>query len=67
MQEGKVEKELMMNLDIPCGVSICHCQVNHNGGACNCAEQYQSLPLLLIIEQAPTPTTFQPCALQHVK
>lgn len=62
MQEKKVEKELMMNLDIPCGVSICHCQVNHNS-----AEQYQSLPLLLIIEQAPTPTMFQPCILQHVQ
>lgn len=59
-----MEKELMMNLGIPCGVSICHCQVNHN---CNCAEQYQSLPLLLIIKQAPTPTTFQPCPLQHVQ
>lgn len=27
------EKELMMNLDIPCGVSICHCQVNRNSDA----------------------------------
>lgn len=33
MQEEKVEKELMMNLDIPCGVSICHCYDDHNSDA----------------------------------
>lgn len=33
MQEGKVEKELMMNLDIPCGVSICHYYDDHNSDA----------------------------------
>lgn len=33
MQEGKMEKELMMNLDIPCGVSIYHCYDDHNSDA----------------------------------